>query len=419
MRVAAQLRRVSDHSIVAAFGEVMAARGLIHHPESLRMLAHGDIEALKAAEDHDEGDAEEDFPEAHMREMWARVEGEFSGYIQQVLDDVEGMMGRGELHMPIDLDRGELDAVWRRLAFRAAGLLTRLGFDDPTMGRVVEEDLRRRAPWAASFIEQAYRFGLVHQAVAPEAPMNVAWQVAKAREMHPVDRAAIAHLRAHAGQFLRPVAYGVIEQVNQRLLQVDREIVRRRTLAAQRVHIHPERLSGFLADLTGVKVDRGDGTLIWQGGSWARDWRRVARTEMAYASNEGHLSAMLQAHPINDGLPEGAPLRVPKVLVYKIPQATRRDERGKLVAPCTHCFRLWRADDETPRLYPLDEILANGENAGPPPKKAKDWTATVGPTHPNDLCGPLVTYGPEADNLFPGFRSQLAAFAGKGYEGVP
>jgi hypothetical protein len=417
-RVAVQLRRVSDHAVVAAFGEVMAARGLVHHPHSLRLLAHGNLEGLKAAEGHDEGDGEEDFPEAHMRELWSRMELEFSGYLQDVLDDVEGMLQRGEVHLPLDLDRGELDAIWRRLAFRAAALLNRIGFVDPQLGRIVEHDLRGRVPWAASFIEQAYRFGLAHQAVAKEAPLRVAWEHAKGRLLHPADAAAIKHLRAHAGQFLRPVAYSVVDDLNQRLLQVDREIVRRRTLAAQRVHIHPERLAGFLADLTGARVDRGDGKLIWQGGSWMRDWRRVARTEMAYANNEGHLSAMLQAHPINADAPDGAALRVPKVLVYKVPQATRRDDRGRLVAPCTHCFRIWRADDATPRLYPLDEVLANGENAGPPPKKAKDWTATVGPTHPNDLCGPLVTYS-EADlNLFPGFAKQLPAFAGKGYEGI-
>ena len=286
-------------------------------------------------------------------------------------------------------------------------------------------------------IEAGYRLGLIHQAVAPEASWETAWRVARERPMTDVDHAAVKFLKSKGAAYFRPVLDGAAADTVKRLTW-HQEIAQARVLGSVTGttpelygrRIGPERLSGLMADLTGRRVDRGDGNLIWSGGSWARDWRRVARTELQFASNYGHLIDQLQRHPVNSGeLPAGevAPevaghfqvgdeqLAVPKALVYKVPQQVRRDEAGRLLAPCTDCHRIWYADDETPRLYPLMDVINAGENFG---RAAADWQATVGPTHPNCVCGQLRSYDPVARNLFPGFNKQIEKLRGQDFEGV-
>jgi hypothetical protein len=382
-----------------------------------RFAAHdADAEVLKAAGDsHD--DNGDDFEFNYLRELWRIIEALFSGYIDRVLGDLDEMARAGTLSTPIDLARQQDREVRRVLQRRAAKVMAALGLPPLT-----EEQTAARVPWAVDLIEESYRLGLMHAEMRPEVSWTVATEVARKAPLTPADREAMAYMKARAGAYLRPNIDVVGDDVMQRLLARDREIVMRRTLTGIRAHIHPNRLAGYMADLTGTKVDRGNGTKVWSGGDWSRDWRRVARTEMADAYNHGHLQAALREHPVNDGVPAGEPLKVPKRLAYKITQKPRYDGQGRLLAPCKHCYRLWRADDKTPRLYPLDELVRNGSNAqgdDGKPRKAAEWVATIGPTHPNDLCGPVLFFNPLVGKQYPGFAAQLAAFTGQGFESVP
>lgn len=357
---------------------------------------------------------EDDFGERYLRDLWDRLSVEHSGWMQRVLDDLEGLLSRGEISFPLDIERGQDELVAHRLALHASALLHQVGIRDQHVREALARDLLGRAPWIIDLIDAGYRLGLVHQAVGPDVPWPKAWEVASRAPYTDIDRAMVAHARARAGVYLRKVAYTASEAANAKLLDRDFDITRRRVLTGIRAKIHPHRLAGFMADLTGHKEDRGDGKLIYAGGDWSRDWRRVARTEMAHAHAHGALSAMIQRHPENEDRREGEPLKVPRVLAFKQPQRVRR-KGGRLWAPCEHCYRIWYSDDTTPRLYLLDDIIANGDNFGVP---ARDWKATVGPTHPNDLCGPVREFVPATLNLYPKMKDQLAAWRGHGIDAV-
>lgn len=412
MRIRANLDTLAPARFEGVVDALLAVRG--YAPR----FGHGpaDAEALKAAGDsHDESG--DDFEFNYLRELWRIIEALFSGYVDRVLADLDELARAGALSTPIDLARQQDREVHRVLAHRANKVLAALGVPP-----INEAQAAARVPWAVDLIEESYRLGLMHSDLRPETPWTVAMEVARKAPVTPADREAIRYLRHSAGAYLRPNIDVVGDDVMQRLLARDREIVMRRTLTGVRAHIHPNRLAGYMADLTGVKVDRGNGTKVWEGGDWSRDWRRVARTEMAFAYNHGHLQAALRDHPINDGAKPGEPLKLPRRLAYKLTQKPRYDTQGRLLAPCKHCHRLWRADDKTPRLYPLDELVKNGSNAqgdDGKPRKAADWLPTIGPTHPNDLCGPVLFYNPLVGEQYPGFAAQLAKYAGQGYEGVP
>lgn len=362
-----------------------------------------------------DGDDADEFAWAALRALWARSELAFTGYIDEVLAALDEMLRTGVLEHPFEPEKHER-AVFETLADKAARFLANLGIDPMTAATVKE-----RAPWAFDLIGEGYRLGLLGEDLGKQTPLTAAQAVIAQSVPTVAEREAIAYQRAVGGAFLRPVAQAVTDDVMRALTQRDREIARVRGMTGVRARIHPHRLAGYMADLTGHKVRREDGRMVWRDGDWSRDWRRVARTELARAHSEGHLQADLRRLPENAGKKPGEPLEVPKRLVFKITQAPRYDDKGRLIAPCKHCYRLWRADDGTPRLYDLAQIIENGDNAlgdDGKARKAADWLATVGPTHPNDVCGPLQFATSVSPMLFKGMAAQFERFKGEGYEAV-
>ena len=92
---------------------------------------------------------------------------------------------------------------------------------------------------------------------------------------------------------------------------------------------------------------------------WARDWHRVAATEVHNAAEAAHASHLRDAFG-------------PDCLVYAMeaPDA------------CETCKRLTYKDGGTgePMVWRLSELAANGTNVG---KKQRDWLPVVGTEHPN------------------------------------
>lgn len=102
-------------------------------------------------------------------------------------------------------------------------------------------------------------------------------------------------------------------------------------------------------------------------GDWARDFGRIAATEMQRAHQEG----VSQGLKKREGDPE-------TVMVAKIPNSDA----------CKHCVRLHlkNGHGSAPRVFKLSELQENGSNVG---RKAADWKAVVGPVHP--WCFPAGT----------------------------
>lgn len=95
-------------------------------------------------------------------------------------------------------------------------------------------------------------------------------------------------------------------------------------------------------------------------GEWSRNWLRVARTELQAANNEGVA-----------------------VEAYRNYGALARVARVPEPSACVDCQRLFLDEDGKPRIFGVQELVANGTNVG---KKREDWVATLYVVHPNCSC---------------------------------
>lgn len=102
---------------------------------------------------------------------------------------------------------------------------------------------------------------------------------------------------------------------------------------------------------------------------WARDIKRIVQTESHSAIQEGMKESWTEQEEKLAGEHEEPPK---KILAFKL---TRGDA-------CSHCDEL-HTQSGAPRIYYLDELTGNGTNAG---RKAHEWRAVVGSTHPHCYC---------------------------------
>lgn len=104
---------------------------------------------------------------------------------------------------------------------------------------------------------------------------------------------------------------------------------------------------------------------------WSRDFGRIAATEKTRAMQEGQVQGLIKR--------EGDPK---STLVAKVPTP----------AACDHCVRLHltAGKGSRPRVFRLADLQSNGTNVG---RKAREWRAVVGPTHP--WCECALVHVPE------------------------
>ena len=99
-------------------------------------------------------------------------------------------------------------------------------------------------------------------------------------------------------------------------------------------------------------------------GRWAHDWKRIAETELQGVHNEGRVRDAIEFY--------GEQTRISRIT-----------ESGA----CPHCIRLFRDGDGNPRIFPVQELIANGTNVG---RKKADWRPTIWPVHPKCRCDTIA-----------------------------
>lgn len=130
----------------------------------------------------------------------------------------------------------------------------------------------------------------------------------------------------------------------------------------QRLEVIREKVSQAVAEGQGPeKLASELGNAI---GEWSRNWRRIARTELQGARNEG-----------------GA------VYAYRTWGAAARVCRVPHRTACAKCRELFLDEAGAPRVFTVEELVANGVNVG---RKQDDWKASVYPVHPNCICDLVV-----------------------------
>lgn len=97
---------------------------------------------------------------------------------------------------------------------------------------------------------------------------------------------------------------------------------------------------------------------------YARDWLRIARTELQGAYNDGVIIDAVRTFG-------------PEVTLVRMPAGSA----------CPVCQRLFLKPDGTPRTWTAQQLVDNGTNVG---KKSRDWKATIWPIHPHCRCDVVV-----------------------------
>lgn len=180
----------------------------------------------------------------------------------------------------------------------------------------------------------------------------------------PVQREAWIQARTRAGEYARGLGNDVAADMETLVAEVwEQEDVTGPVNEEQRL-VTREAIREEVADAIahGRTADELARRLAHKTGDWARDWKRIAMTELQGAHNDA-------------------------VII----DAVRREGEGARIAripepgACVNCRRLF-LDVETgrPRIFTAAELLDNGTNVG---KRAVDWRPTAWPLHPRCVCG--------------------------------
>lgn len=153
----------------------------------------------------------------------------------------------------------------------------------------------------------------------------------------------------HAEQVEKDVAEAwqgedIVQEVIPEKRQERLDVIRELTAGAVETGYDAEKLARDLADATE---------------DWSHNWRRIARTELQGAYNEGVLL-------------DGWDAWGPETRIARFPNTTA----------CDACRALFLDARGLPRIFTAVDLVANGTNVG---KKARDWKATVWPAHPHCL----------------------------------
>jgi len=223
----------------------------------------------------------------------------------------------------------------------------------------------------------SYKLGLI-DAELRKPGVRFAWprvlQLAGETPLLHSDEVAIAVARARAGEYLTPVLLRDGTAAHAGMLEHECDLLRTMTADAIRAEVHPREFARQLYQRLGVEE------------GIQRDFERVARTEIQEARLRGAFEGERRSRNWT-----------PETLVYKTLAAN----------PCSGCLRLWKNGDGTPRLITVRQLEAEdqlGPNRGP----WREWRHRIGPSHPNCLDSPALTWQPALAAVFARSAPQYA-----------
>lgn len=206
-------------------------------------------------------------------------------------------------------------------------------------------------------IEQGYNHGLAMAAHPPVEKMQY-HELTKYLKEHaqpptPREVAAAKFAKERAGNYCVGLGYRYADQMGRSVLQHSAELEQqKRTIIKTETEraIAEHRTQGELR--TALRQATHE---------YARDWDRIANTEMQQAQQEGFFDATTSKH--------GA-----EAMMAKIPDPSA----------CHQCRRLVLGPDGKPLIKPASWWEKNGAtNVG---RRARDWKAVVGAIHPHCRC---------------------------------
>jgi hypothetical protein len=263
---------------------------------------------------------------------------------------------------PADLNeiRRIVDDHWTSLMVEAFGTEA-VGLTAADLDRLVKDGLLEPAAvgvvdpigdarWLGSMGERMRAQG-IDPTTATAA--KVATYARNAAALYPVEVEAVKFARASAGQWCKGLGNRMADQI---ISATNAEDMALRQKMITTIQTETARAIEERATVRKLASNLGHAT-----GDWARDWRRIAATEMQTAHQTGVATAIAR-----DFGPEALAAKIPTPLA------------------CKRCRDLYLdASTGRPRIFKLSDLLANGTNVG---RKSKDWLPVVGATHPHCLC---------------------------------
>ncbi|NBW99774.1 hypothetical protein EBR03_09415 [bacterium] len=207
-------------------------------------------------------------------------------------------------------------------------------------------------PNIRNMVGDSYTLGKIAALFKRKEAKNLTFQqiLERASEMKPltgVEEQAIRWAAEHAGQYIQGLSDDMVRDV--------RGAVARTSMSAVRA-VQEEVATAIAERKTVTELKSALENLI---DDKARDWHRVASTEVTSAIQSGI------ANEIRDSYG-------PDALVYKRPNPDG----------CKHCFAAYvKSDRVTPKTFKLSDLADN--NYG---RKAANWLPTIGPLHPYCQC---------------------------------
>lgn len=176
------------------------------------------------------------------------------------------------------------------------------------------------------------------------------------------ERAGLVSAYESAGRYIRGLgatladeASGIIfeEWSGEQLIDTPDPARREAALEAVRQEIGTATLTKETAETAARRIRQRTGDL-------ARNFERIATTELQATHNEGQIYQALYV--------EGEAARV-----ARIPES----------GACDRCLALFLTREGKPRVFEVEELAANGTNVG---RQPRDYLATAYPVHPNCRC---------------------------------
>jgi len=219
---------------------------------------------------------------------------------------------------------------------------------------------------ATSLIENAYVLGKLVQILNESDVKKITYAELKKRAskmpLTAMEKNSLKYAQQNAAQYVTALGQKVGRQINTQIVNASKSAnleIMQRNLIRDTVSqsIIKQQTRGKLAS-----------ELYHNTEDWARDWRRVAHTELWNSRLQGEVASILAGDTIH-GQAKGGDTQV-----FRRPSPDA----------CNHCKRLYlETDGVTPKIFKMSELLANGDNVG---RKVTEWLPTTYTTHPNCTC---------------------------------
>lgn len=204
---------------------------------------------------------------------------------------------------------------------------------------------------------QAFKFGMISMALGDAQSKAMTYdqfkKYLKSGQFFPLsklEQAALQRIKQQMANETRRLTGNMQRDIERKLVVVDQ---------GRPVHSEGVLTAAKRAIRDRQSVAQFAGELGKLTGQWDRDMGRMADYVMHEAFNEGRASQAARG--------------TGKVYFDVYPGA------------CKHCIRLYLTAGvgSDPKIFTIDEIRANGSNAG---RKQSEWKATIGPVHPWCRC---------------------------------